>query len=73
MAKKAYLCRKLYSSMKQIRPYIGVAMIVVGTLTLAVTRLAALRSSNALLLTGLLLIAGGIVVHVQAIKHASND
>ena len=57
--------------MKKIEPYIGVAVIAVGVLVLAATRIAALSSSNTLLLTGLLLIVAGIWLHIRTIKKES--
>ena len=57
--------------MKKITQYAGVIVIVLGALTLAVTRIPSLVSSNALLLTGLLLIVAGIVLHIRSIKHDS--
>ena len=55
--------------MKRIKKLAGLALIVAGTLALAVTRITALASCNGLLLTGLLLIVAGIVVHIYSIKH----
>ena len=40
-------------------------------LALAMTRLSALSSSNALLITGLTLIVAGIWLHIRHIKHES--
>ena len=57
--------------MKKITQYAGVILIVLGALTLAATRIPSLVSSNALLLTGLLLIVAGIVLHIRSIKHDS--
>ena len=54
--------------MSTIRKFLGVALIVLGTLTLVATRLKSLSGSNVLLLTGLLLIVAGIVAHVREIK-----
>lgn len=54
--------------MKKIIPYIGVALIVMGTLTLAATRLSALSGNNWMLLTGLAFIVLGIVLHIRVLK-----
>ena len=52
--------------------YLGIALIVVGALTLVVTRIDSLSNHNWLLLTGLLLIVAGIVLHIRGIKRESN-
>lgn len=54
--------------MNDIKSYLGVALIVMGALALLATRLKALSGSNVMLLTGLLLIVAGIVVHVRGVK-----
>ena len=53
--------------MKKITQYAGVILIVLGALTLAATRIPSLVSSNALLLTGLLLIVAGIMLHIRSV------
>ncbi|MCH5306771.1 MAG: LPXTG cell wall anchor domain-containing protein [Prevotella sp.] len=58
--------------MKKLTTYIGVLLIILGTLTLALTRLNSLSNSNWLLLLGLLFIIFGIVMHIRKIKHESN-
>ena len=58
--------------MEKIKEHAGVALIVIGTLTLAATRLPSLSSSNTLLLAGLLCIVGGTLLHIHTIKHESN-
>ncbi len=58
--------------MKKHVPYIGIYLIILGTLTLAATRLKALMGSNALLTVGLFLIVAGIIAHVRAIKRESS-
>ncbi len=67
--KKAVFLQKKYRNMKRINKLAGLALIIAGTLALAATRISALASSNGLLLTGLLLIVAGIVVHIYSIKH----
>ena len=52
--------------------FLGIALIVVGALTLVVTRIDSLSNHNWLLLTGLLLIVAGIVLHIRGIKRESN-
>ena len=58
--------------MDKIKSYAGVMLVTAGTLTLILTRIPSLSSSNGLLLTGLLFIAAGIVTHIWSIKHESN-
>ena len=58
--------------MKKLTTYIGVLLIILGTLTLALTRLNSLSNSNWLLLLGLLFIVLGIVMQIRKIKHESN-
>jgi uncharacterized membrane protein HdeD (DUF308 family) len=41
-------------------------------LVLVATRIPSLTSSNAMLLSGLLLIVAGIILHIRSIKHQSN-
>ena len=52
--------------------FLGIGFIVVGALTLVVTRIDSLSNHNWLLLTGLLLIVAGIVLHIRGIKRESN-
>ena len=54
--------------MKKISPYIGICLIILGVLTLAATRLEQFAESNPMLLAGLLLITGGILMHIRSIK-----
>lgn len=57
--------------MKKHTQYIGFYLIILGSLVLMSTRLHALSCYNSLLLTGLLLIVVGSVVHIHFIKHDS--
>ena len=54
--------------MRLLRPYSGVALIVIGALLLLVSSLAGWTSSNLVLLGGLVLIVAGVIVHVRMIK-----
>ena len=56
--------------MKKLTPFLGISFIIIGTLLLIATRNSTL-SSNALLLTGLLLIVAGIWLHIRSIKKGS--
>ncbi|MBQ2675247.1 MAG: hypothetical protein IJG07_11300 [Prevotella sp.] len=58
--------------MKKIGQYLGIILIIIGTLVLVATRIPSLTSSNAMLLSGLLLIVAGIILHIRSIKHQSN-
>ena len=53
-----------------VKPYIGVALVVAGALLLIVSKIVGWTSSNFVLLTGLIIIIIGIVVHVKHIKSA---
>lgn len=57
--------------MDKIKHYAGVFLILLGVLALVLTRIASLSGNNMLLLTGLLLIVAGIIVHIRSIKHES--
>ena len=49
----------------------GLYLIIIGTLLLVLTRISILSTYNWLLVTGLLSIIVGIVLHIQSIKHES--
>ena len=66
-----YFCLKFNDFMKFPTPYIGIFLIILGTLALTATRLSALSSHNSLLLLGLVLIILGIVLHIRSIKKDS--
>lgn len=55
-------------NMKKAKPFIGIILIVLGTLMLTATQLKALNGNNWLLLAGLLLIVAGILLHIRIIK-----
>lgn len=58
-------------NMDKIKYYAGLFLIILGVLVLVLTRIASLSGNNILLLTGLLLIVAGIIVHIRSIKHES--
>ena len=58
--------------MKKIGQYLGIILIIIGTLVLVATRIPSLTSSNAMLLSGLLLIVAGIILHIRSIKRGSH-
>ncbi len=58
--------------MKKIGRYLGIILIIIGTLVLVATRIPSLTGSNTMLLSGLLLIVAGIILHVRSIKHQSH-
>ncbi|MBQ3769763.1 MAG: hypothetical protein II866_12350 [Prevotella sp.] len=49
----------------------GLYLIIIGTLLLVLTRISILSTYNWLLVTGLLSIIVGIVLHIRSIKHES--
>ena len=57
--------------MKKLIPYTGIILITTGTLVLVTTRCSWLGTRNWLLLTGLLFIVAGIVLHIRSIKKES--
>lgn len=57
--------------MDKMKHYAGLFLIITGTLALILTRLSSLGGSNLWLLTGLLLIVAGIIVHIAGIKRDS--
>ena len=57
--------------MDKVKYYAGLFLIILGVLVLVLTRIASLSGNNILLLTGLLLIVAGIIVHIRSIKHES--
>ena len=58
--------------MKKLIPFIGIFLILIGTLMLILTRINTLSSHNSLLLSGLLCIIAGIILHIRSIKHETN-
>ncbi len=56
--------------MKKFISYIGIILIIIGTMALLVTRFEVF-ANNTMLMTGLLLIVAGIIVHIWNIKHES--
>jgi len=57
--------------MKKIAKNFGLILIVTGVLVLGSTRFSPFSTSNGMLLTGLLCIMAGIVLHIRSIKHDS--
>jgi uncharacterized membrane protein HdeD (DUF308 family) len=58
--------------MKKFAPFLGLFLIIIGTLALVLTRLEQLSNLNTLLLAGLLFIILGIVLHIRSIKQQDN-
>lgn len=58
--------------MKFFKQYIGILLIIIGTIALIATRFSTLSTHNWLLLSGLFLIIAGIIFHIRSIKHESN-
>ena len=63
-----YLCSKFNVFMKKLAPFIGIILIIIGTLVLVGTHFCNLDSHNWLLLSGLLLIVAGCLLHIRLIK-----
>ena len=57
--------------MKKKATNLGLYLIIIGTLLLVLTRISILSTYNWLLVTGLLSIIVGIVLHIRSIKHES--
>lgn len=58
--------------MEKYTSFTGIILIILGTIGLVLTRFGSLSNSNSLLLTSLLLIVVGIVLHIRIIKRKSN-
>ena len=67
----SYLCTKFNDYMKKLTPFLGILLIIIGTMVLIATRFSTLASHNSLLLAGLLCIIAGIWLHIRSIKHDS--
>ena len=70
--KNSYICSKINVFMKKLTPYLGLFLIIIGTILLVATRFSMLSTHNGLLVSGLLLIMAGIWFHIRSIKHESN-
>ena len=57
--------------MKKYTQNIGIILILIGACTLILTRLSTLSTHNWLLITGLLFIVAGIILHIRGIKRES--
>ena len=57
--------------MKKLTHFIGILLIVIGTLVLIATRFSTLASHNWMLLSALCLIIAGIWLHIRSIKRDS--
>ena len=58
--------------MKKLLKYLGLPLVFVGLLWLVICFLAGWTNSNALLITGVLLIVIGIITYVMKMKNESN-
>ena len=67
----SYLCTKFNDFMKKLTPFLGIFLIIIGTIVLISTCISTLSSHNSLFVSGLLCIIAGIVVHIRNIKHES--
>lgn len=57
--------------MKKLTTYLGLFLIIIGTIALIATRFSTLSTHNSLLVAGLLCILSGIILHIRSIKHES--
>ena len=69
--KISYICSKINVFMKKLLPFLGLFLIIIGTTLLIVTRFSPLSNHNSLLVSGLLCILSGIILHIRRIKHES--
>ncbi len=69
--KNSYICSKINVYMKKLLPFLGLFLIIIGTILLIATRFSTLSSHNSLLVAGLLCILSGIILHIRRIKHES--
>ena len=67
----SYLCTKFNDFMKKLTPFIGILLIIIGTMVLILTRFSDLASHNSLLIVGLVCVMAGIVMHIKSIKQDS--
>ena len=67
----SYLCTKFNDYMKKLTPFLGILLIIIGTMVLIATRFSTLASHNLLLFAGLACIIAGIWLHIRSIKHDS--
>ena len=67
----SYLCTKFNGFMKKLTPFIGIILIIIGTLLLISTRFSMLACHNSLLFAGLVCIITGIWLHIRSIKQNS--
>ena len=54
--------------MKSLKAYLGVALVIIGAILLMVGYIAGWTSSNLVLLTGLIIIVLGAVLHIKQLK-----
>ena len=64
----SYICSKFNDFMKKKPRFSGIFLIIIGTLVLIITHFNNLDSHNWLLLSGLLLIVAGCLLHIRLIK-----
>ena len=57
--------------MKKLPHFLGLFLIIIGTMVLIATRFSTLSTHNSLLVAGLLFIIAGIILHIRSIKHES--
>ena len=56
--------------MRLLRKNLGIALVVAGALLLIVSKIVGWTSSNLVLLTGLIIILLGVIIHIKLTKSA---
>jgi uncharacterized membrane protein HdeD (DUF308 family) len=57
--------------MKKYKDLLGIALVIIGVLVLVISFLTGLDNYNIILFSGLILIIGGIIMHIMTMKRES--
>ncbi len=57
--------------MKKYKDLLGIALVIIGVLVLVISFLTGLDNYNIILFSGLILIVGGIIMHIMTMKRES--
>jgi uncharacterized membrane protein HdeD (DUF308 family) len=69
-----YFCtfaNKTDEIMKKYKDLLGIALVIIGVLVLVISFLTGLDNYNIILFSGLILIVGGIIMHIMTMKRES--
>jgi len=69
-----YFCtfaNKTDEIMKKYKDLLGIALVIIGVLVLVISFLTGLDNYNIILFSGLILIIGGIIMHIMTMKRES--